>query len=135
MDIINNFIFKDDFEFNDIQSFYARIHPYINSKIELLYALYFSLWLPNGFGMNWDALYDSLSTLELIKEKNVFIVHENIPNISENDLNIYIETLCDSILIINRDINLNIIFKIKDKNKILNIVYTWKSNKICNSIV
>ena len=34
---------------------------------------------PSYFGKNWDALYDCLTDLRWLKEKNILIVHDDLP--------------------------------------------------------
>jgi RNAse (barnase) inhibitor barstar len=73
--------------------FLASISPIMNNKEEILLELYKKLKFPNYFGFNWDALSDCLRDLQWIKEKRVLIVHEDLPNLSDKELFLYIDVL------------------------------------------
>jgi len=52
------------------------------------------LLAPNGyFGLNWNAFEDSLMDLQWLPELKVNIIHENLPNLDEGDLKVYLEIL------------------------------------------
>ena len=78
--------------------FYVRIDPTIRTTEELIRSLYYLLWLPGYFGFNWDALYDCLRDLSWVPCHKIVLVHESLPEIPRDDLKIYVEILCDSIL-------------------------------------
>lgn len=46
------------------------------------------------FGFNWDALLDCLRDFDWIKQNEIILYHEKIPNINKKDLDIYLEILC-----------------------------------------
>jgi len=48
------------------------------------------------FGYNWNALSDCLRDLDWIKEHNIVILHEDMPNLIECDLKNYLGVLRDS---------------------------------------
>ena len=48
------------------------------------------------FGYNWDSLYDMLCDLSWISEKHVTIVHSDLPDLSKEDLIIYVGILFDA---------------------------------------
>ncbi len=60
---------------------------------ELMGYLKIGLRFPDYFGRNWDALDDFLDNLEWIHQKNIIIIHEKFPQIPENQLNHYIDSL------------------------------------------
>lgn len=49
------------------------------------------------FGFNWDSLYDALCDLSWISEKHIRIIHSGLPDLSEDDLLVYIRILWDVI--------------------------------------
>ncbi len=78
-------------------AFVVKIDNTINSNQDLLKNLSNSLNFPDYFGMNWDALYDCLRDFSWIKEHNIKIINCGLPNLSEDELEIYIATLYDSV--------------------------------------
>ncbi len=77
--------------------FVAKMKGQVSTKEALLGALSEILNMPGYFGFNWDALSDCLSDFHWIKQKKIVLIHENIPNLSASDLNIYLEVLIDAI--------------------------------------
>jgi len=106
--------------YNGGEVFVARVDPTIADTDELLRSLYYLLWFPGYFGLNWNSLYDCLRNLDWISEKKVMIVHESLPSIPDADLCIYLEVLKDSVLDwVNDDRHqLEVVFHEKDKEKI-----------------
>jgi len=100
--------------------FVARVDPTISNPDELLRSLYYLLWFPGYFGLNWNSLYDCLRDLDWIGENKVMIVHESLPNIPDADLCIYLEVLRDSVLdwVNDKEHQLEVVFHEKDKEKI-----------------
>jgi RNAse (barnase) inhibitor barstar len=78
-------------------AFVVNIDSTINSKQDLLKNLSNSLNFPDYFGINWDALYDCLRDFSWIKEHTIKIIHLDLPNLSKDELEIYIATLYDSV--------------------------------------
>jgi RNAse (barnase) inhibitor barstar len=62
---------------------------------ELLYTAYDETLRFPYFGRNWDALLDVLGCLYDIDEYEIQIVHTELPNLSDDDMRIYIEILYD----------------------------------------
>ncbi|HBV92335.1 MAG TPA: hypothetical protein DEF80_15305 [Pantoea sp.] len=100
--------------------FVARVDPTIGDTDELLKSLYYLLWFPGYFGLNWNSLYDCLRDLDWISENKVMIVHESLPSIADSDLCIYLEVLKDSVLdwVDDKRHQLEIVFHEKDKETI-----------------
>lgn len=74
------------------------INKSIRQKNELFHLYSLELNFPSYFGNNWDALYDCLIDLSWIKNRTIFIIHEDIPLKSISiEQKKYIELLCDLI--------------------------------------
>lgn len=124
-DCNNVFKFSDgSVSYDTGEVFFARLDPLIANTDELLRSLYYFLWFPGYFGFNWNALEDCLSDLDWINEKKIVIVHDNLPNIPSEDLNIYIKILKDVVLDWKNDEQhtLEVIFQEKDRDYITNIL-------------
>ncbi|WP_241593090.1 barstar family protein [Rosenbergiella epipactidis] len=124
-DCNNVFKFSDgSVSYDTGEVFFARLDPLIANTDELLRSLYYLLWFPGYFGFNWNALEDCLSDLDWINEKKIVIVHDNLPNIPSEDLNIYIKILKDVVLDWKNDEQhtLEVIFQEKDRDYITNIL-------------
>lgn len=77
--------------------FTVNIPPGIKDAPTLFDVLYEKLELPGYFGFNWNALSDCLRDFHWIKEKDIALVHTDIPiTANENDTEIYIEILQES---------------------------------------
>jgi hypothetical protein len=48
------------------------------------------------FGLNWDAFSDCLTGLEWISERQINIVHDGLPLLTDQDLAIYLEILASA---------------------------------------
>ncbi|RRZ86351.1 barstar family protein [Erwinia sp. 198] len=104
--------------------FFARLDPLISNTDELLKSLYYLLWFPGYFGFNWNALEDCLRDFDWINEEKIIIVHDVLPNISRNDLKIYLEILRDTVLdwYGYEQHTLEVVFQEKDRDYITNIL-------------
>ena len=69
----------------------------ISDMTELFEALFNILLLPGYFGFNWDALSDCLRDFHWLKEKNIVLVHEEMPQLSDDDLWEYLDVLYECI--------------------------------------
>ncbi len=83
--------------FDNTNCFTAKINKNIVSKQELLNILFVSLKFPDYFGFNWDALDECLTDFEWIEEKNIVIIHEELPRIGSASLKLYLSVLSDAI--------------------------------------
>lgn len=64
----------------------------ISSKSELLLAYGNGLKIPD-FGLNWDALDESLNDLSWLDESRVIIYHSDIPKLEKQELEIFFNIL------------------------------------------
>ncbi|MCG7366329.1 barstar family protein [Pantoea sp. ACRSH] len=106
--------------------FFARLDPLISNTDELLRFLYYLLWFPGYFGFNWNALEDCLRDFSWVSEEKIIIVHDALPNISNDDLKIYLEILRDTVLdwYGYEQHTLKVVFQKKDRERITKILLT-----------
>ncbi|MEI7087542.1 barstar family protein [Pectobacterium versatile] len=115
------FTFYDNYPSFDIsQVFCARIDPEIRSSIELLKSLYYLLWFPGYFGFNWNALNDCLCDFSWVVNKKIILIHEEIPELLDEEKVIYLDILNQAILSWKEDNShdFEVYFKQKDKQRI-----------------
>jgi len=66
----------------------------VTDQLELFRAYGQGLDAPNGyFGENWNAFSDCLLDLDWIEAHDVFVVHRELPHLSDEDTVIYLEIL------------------------------------------
>lgn len=66
------------------------------SKEELLSTFKDRFKFPEYFGMNWDALFDSLRNSEWLREHQITVVHEGIlSGLTSADFKAYLQVLAD----------------------------------------
>lgn len=75
----------------------------LSSKKELLDAYYTQLKFPY-FGFNWDALADCLGGLEWIEQRNIHLIHREMPLLPKKELLTYLEILDNTICLWNRPV-------------------------------
>ncbi|RKT22482.1 guanyl-specific ribonuclease Sa [Paraburkholderia sp. RAU2J] len=80
------------------EAFVAVMPHAIGMKSTLLEALASALAFPAYFGSNWDALFDCLRDFSWIAERNIVLVHDDLPALPERELQIYLRVLRDSVL-------------------------------------
>ena len=68
----------------------------VHNKKELLIQLSDKLSFPPFFGFNWDALFDVLRDFSWIEQKIIVLVHDDMPQLKEQELKIYLEVLADA---------------------------------------
>jgi molybdopterin-guanine dinucleotide biosynthesis protein A len=56
------------------------------------------LSFPGYFGFNWNALSDCMRDFHWVSQRHIFLVHEDLPALSNADLMQYIEVLDESVL-------------------------------------
>ena len=117
----DSFIFTNEVPYGN-DKFVARISPNICDDNELLDALHYQCWFPAWDGRNWNALNDLLYLFEDIEEKEIYIVHKTLPNISEYGLKIYIEILYDTSIRALEHKKIFVIFPVHERENVLNIL-------------
>lgn len=127
------FTFYDNYPSIDIsQVFCARIDPEIRSSIELLKSLYYLLWFPGHFGFNWNALNDCLCDFNWVVNKKIILIHEEIPELLDEEKVIYIDILNQAILSWKEDNShdFEVYFKQKDKQRIEELLAFAKNQEL-----
>lgn len=95
----NIFTYTDDIAPYMIGTAHVIIPKSVQSKADLLRLISERLSFPEGFGENWDALYDCLRDLSWLHERRVVIAHEGIPTVlSADDLRAYLGLLGDAVI-------------------------------------
>lgn len=93
------FTYTDDVASLSTGAARVTIPKSVSSKSDLLGLLAEGLSFPEGFGANWDALFDCLRDLSWIRERRVVIAHESIPaGLSADDLRAYLGLLGDAVV-------------------------------------
>ncbi len=82
--------------YNSRGAFIASLPINIKSNQELLSQLSIYLSFPDYFGFNWDALFECLRDFSWIKEREVVIIHHDLPHLDEKSLKIYLNILNDA---------------------------------------
>ena len=91
------FIYVENPEVSVEKGYIAVVPTGLSSKEELLNALHELLLFPDYDGRNWDALYDLLCSFEWIENDDIYLIHKELPCLSDNEINNYLEVLNDSI--------------------------------------
>jgi Barstar (barnase inhibitor) len=80
------------------EAFVLVVPPGIKSKAELLKVVAIAGQFPEYFGGNWDALSDCLRDFGWVKEKQILIVHSDLPlRANAVDCLLYLETLLEAV--------------------------------------
>lgn len=75
----------------------VRLAGYVGTTQQLFDLLYRLLRLPGYFGFNWNALFDCLRDFHWIDERDVIIVHEDLPDLPQLEMKTYLEVLRDAV--------------------------------------
>ncbi|HEX8024377.1 barstar family protein [Mucilaginibacter sp.] len=75
----------------------------VEGENELFKKLSEVLQFPQYFGNNWNAVYDCLCDLHWITKKGIVPVHNQMPLVSDEILQIYLEVLFDAAKSWNND--------------------------------
>ena len=85
---------QKDIVFNDCKIVHIRKNT--TNKLDIFNQFECGLNIPTYYGKNWDAFDDNLMNLHFVKEKNVIIIHEDIPFKNyDHEKRTYIEILGD----------------------------------------
>lgn len=74
----------------------ATIPLGIDGVEQLFDVLFQVLKLPGYFGFNWNALSDCLRDLSWVPEREVVIVHRELPHLNDDDIKLYLDVLCEA---------------------------------------
>ncbi len=95
---MKNFIFSDDGDsIGTRDSYKGVLRPGVSDVGELMDAVAEAMKFPKYFGENWNALSDCMRDFNWLEEKDVFIVHKELPNLEVDQLSIYVEILNDAV--------------------------------------
>jgi RNAse (barnase) inhibitor barstar len=75
------------------KDFCAEIKSGIKTAEEIFKIYQEKLFIPDYFGHNWDALEECLQDFYWIDKYKIILIHEEIPNLPEQDFNVFIDIL------------------------------------------
>ena len=95
---------QPDFYFGEVSAplqprrVHARVPAHLETKEELLDALYVSLSFPDYFGGNWNALDECIRDLSWLRPLQVVVFHEDLPMETDRvSLKMYVSILRDAV--------------------------------------
>ena len=91
------FEFADQLHTATEHLFVATVRSGIVGHDGLMDGLDDALALPSYFGRNWNALLDCLRDLHWRTEVAVLLVHEELPTLTDAELELYLEVLADAV--------------------------------------
>lgn len=117
---MGNFKFIDSPNYNYSATLFVANIRTIIGKSYLLKILSEELDFPDYFGHNWDALWDCITDLEWIDQKNIILVHNSLPSLNNHGLKIYLKILDDAIIYWNATENhtLEVVFPARVKEEL-----------------
>ena len=121
MNQLSAFTFVSDTkDFVDSGARVARVAGAICTAQQLFDLFYRVLTLPGYFGFNWNALSDCLRDFHWVDERNVVIVHDELPELPSSDMRIYLDVLLEAVMDWKRDEahSLKVIFNDRDRLRI-----------------
>ncbi len=82
----------------DTESKIFHIPENLERPIDIFHLYESELNIPSDFGKNWNAFFDNIRLFEFINEKNVLIIHQDIPFYQNKEIErAYIEILFDAV--------------------------------------
>jgi hypothetical protein len=78
-------------------AYVARVPAGIRTARALLSTISEALKFPEYFGLNWNALSDSLRDLHWMHEREVVLAHDDLPPIEVEDQRIYLDVLAEAV--------------------------------------
>jgi len=120
------FQFKTSPAYDTSRVFYARLNSEIYKPSQLFDALNHLLWLPGYFGFNWNALFECLTDFHWIKERDIVLVHDELPKLGNSELRIYLSVLRDAVLDWESDEKhrLEVVFSESDRECVIDFLNT-----------
>ena len=121
---INMFIYREMPPINDGTRI-IHVPSDIKDKKDLIDYIVKNLSFPFGEITSWDALSYFIEHMEWIKEKKVWINHNQLPSLQQNDLKQYIKCLndaCESLKYCNHQYELTVYFPQNAENTIKRIL-------------
>ena len=89
-DDMKNILFvQNPSEYRLLDSYMGYISE-VSNREDLYAKLSESLWFPDYFGKNWDALCELYLDFYWIDTLNIVIIHENLSKLSFEDIRMYI---------------------------------------------
>lgn len=87
---------KEGESYNPKNAFIAHLPKSIKGKKELLDQINIHLRMPDYFGFNWDALLECLQDFHWIKEREIALIHYDLPLLDEANLKTYLTILFEA---------------------------------------
>ena len=120
------------FTFNNL-AFIVHLDSKVKNEDELFKNLSDKLFFPDYFGYNWDAVYDLLRDFDWIKQEEIVLIYDAIPQLEEKTLRIFFQVLATAISDWEtgpRDNfhKLRVIFPTDSENSIKNLLKNEKTN-------
>ena len=84
------------FTFNNL-AFIVHLDSKVKNEDELFKNLSDKLFFPDYFGYNWDAVYDLLRDFDWIKQEEIVLIYDAIPQLEEKTLRIFFQVLATAI--------------------------------------
>jgi len=119
------FTFFEDFPiFDDKNTYTARIPGDILSVGDFFLEMEKILQFPEYFWNNWDAFEECVNDFLWITEKNIVLLHENVPRITPSHQKIYLHILQEAQYDVNRrgEKNLEVYFPLVEKKYIYQLL-------------